>query len=628
MGTYSRQLFVLGKRLAWVFVLYTFSRVLFYLVNKTYFQGIGLSELLSICFYGLRFDAFSILAINSLFILLSALPFAFVYSQGYQRSVKWLFLVTNAVGLLANYIDFVFFPFNQKRITYDVFHFAFGGEVEMSKLGPMFVREYWYVGVLCIASVWGLANRYNAIRLPSAPVFRYSLPGSIRYIVVFSLVVTLTVLGIRGGLQRVPIGLVDGGKYTQPQYVPVLINTPFSIIKSADLKTIQELHLMPDTQAIRYMNPLHTPLKGTFRPLNVCVIMLESFSKEYTGISNRKSYTPFLDSLMARSLLFTNAYANGKRSIEGIPAILASMPSLMEDPYLNSYYSNNTIQSLPNLLKQKGYYSAFFHGGTNGTMNFDAFCKMAGFDQYFGRTEYGNDADYDGQWGIWDEPFLKFTARKMGEFKQPFMAGIFTLSSHHPYKVPAQYTGKFPKGTLEIHETIGYADHALRQFFGEAKKQAWFSNTLFVLTPDHTGISEDPYYANIKGQYSIPIAFYRAGDSLQGMSTEPVQQIDIMPGILDELHFDKPYFCFGTGMGRQKHPCIYYSNSNYYVVTDSLFYSINDFRISQTFNYRRDSLLQHSLAGQQPLQDTYINDYTKAFMQTYNNAVIHNKTHR
>lgn len=628
MGPYSKQAVVLGKRLLWVFACYTLCRLLFFALNHSYFQNITTGELLGICFYGLRFDAFSILAINSLFILLSILPFSFSFNRRYQLVLKWLFIVSNAIGLLLNFIDFAYYPFTQKRTTWDVFNMTLGGQAEIGKLLPLFFRDFWYVVLLYILCVWLLINRYNRIRLVPGEPYVYSRRNVISYIISFVAITAITVLGIRGGTQRVPIGIVDGGKYVKPQYVPLLINTPFSVIKSAELKTVPALQLMPDAEALKFFDPIHQPDTGAFKNKNVCIIILESFSKEYTGIGGRKSYTPFLDSLMGVSLVFTNAYANGKKSIEGIPAILASMPSLMEDPYLNSYYSNNTLTSFPALLKQKGYYSAFFHGGTNGTMNFDVFCKLAGFDGYFGRTEYNNDADYDGQWGIWDEPFLKYTAKKMSGFKEPFFTGIFTLSSHHPFKVPEAYKGKFPKGTIEIHESIGYADYALRQFFKDASRQPWFNNTIFVLTPDHTGISEDPFYSNSQGQYSIPIAFYRPDRPTNHATAPfPIQQIDILPIVLDGLNYDKPYFCFGTNVNKQ-HPCIYYNNGSYFLAEDSLFYVINDFKVSQAFDYRKDSLQSGPVTGKNPQADQYALDYAKAFIQTYNNSLINNKTYK
>lgn len=112
-------------------------------------------------------------------------------------------------------------------------------------------------------------------------------------------------------------------------------------------------------------------------------------------------------------------------------------------------------------------------------MGFDNFSKAAGIDNYIGQNEYvGNKADFDGSWGIYDEPYLQYIANYLDTVKSPFFAGIFTLSSHHPYKIPNEYSGKFPKGNIPILESIGYADYALQQFFDRISKSDWYKNTL------------------------------------------------------------------------------------------------------------------------------------------------------
>ena len=167
------------------------------------------------------------------------------------------------------------------------------------------------------------------------------------------------------------------------------------------------------------------------------VLIVESFGNEWVGAAGaKKSFTPFLDSLTTESLYFKNGIANGKKSIEAVPSIFASLPSLLEIPYISSQYGNNRIEGLPRILKKEGYTSAFFHGATNGSMKFNGFAAQAGFDHYYGRTEYNNEKHYDGSWGILDEYFNPWTARKLSTLKQPFLASLFTLSSHHPFYIP------------------------------------------------------------------------------------------------------------------------------------------------------------------------------------------------
>src|SRR5690606_8681897 len=110
----------------------------------------------------------------------------------------------------------------------------------------------------------------------------------------------------------------------------------------------------------------------------------------------------------------------------------------------------------------------------------------------YGKKEYKNDADYDGIWGIWHEPFLQFMADKLDEMPQPFFASFFSLSSHHPFKVPAKYKGKFPAGPLPVHEPVGYTDYAMKQCFVKASETEWYRNTLFVRVADHATVTHLP----------------------------------------------------------------------------------------------------------------------------------------
>ncbi|MBI3520224.1 MAG: LTA synthase family protein [Bacteroidetes bacterium] len=626
MNVYKHQLKNLLTQIVFVFLLYAVCRLLFFYFNRSYFSDLSFFELLKLLFFGLRFDAFSIAATNALYILLCVTPFKYYHSKLYQGILSFIFVITNALAILLNFIDFAFFPFNQKRMTFDMFNAIFGGQTEFMKLLPHFLTQYWYLVILYALFIYVLIKGHKRInKTEERTSTDVTLKNAIIYFIYFVLSAGFTVLGIRGGLQKIPIVLVDAAAYTSAKFIPVVINTPFSVLKSADLTEMKPLTLMPEEEMKKYYNPIHLPDTGTFKNVNVCVIILESFSKEFTGISNRKSYTPFLDSLMSKSMLFTNAISNGKTSINGIPAVVASMPCFLDNQYLNSMYSNNTLQTLPNLLKEKGYSSVFYHGGTNGTMNFNSFAQLAGYDAYYGRTEFNNDEEYDGQWGIWDEPFLKKTAAEISTLKQPFFASIFTLSSHNPYKVPEKYQGKFPKGNYEITESIGYADYSLRQFFAEARKQPWFDNTLFVVTADHTSVSDDPFYSNAIGQHSIPLLIYKK-DWTPLVEHKTIQHIDILPTILDYLNYDKPYYSFGqSAFSANTQPVIYYTGSNYYCVQDSFLYTLSNYDFVEKFNFKKDSLLTVNLAD--PKKDRELLNFCRAYIQNYNRDVIGNKTY-
>lgn len=260
-------------------------------------------------------------------------------------------------------------------------------------------------------------------------------------------------------------------------------------------------------------------------------------------------------------------------------------------------------------------------------MGFDAFCRSAGFDAYYGKNEYPNQADFDGHWGIWDEPYLQYIAQTLNSLPKPFMSAVFTLSSHHPYKVPEKYKNKFRKGPLEIQQTIMYSDYALQKFFETASTMPWFNNTIFVITADHTSEAWQPFYKNRVGQYFVPIFFYESGSNKNGHKEIIAQQTDIMPTILDMLHYPKPFIAFGGSLLRDNEPrfSLSYLNGNYQLIKDMNAWQ-TDFKISYSlYNFEKDSLLNNNLYSPNNNIANENDKLLKAIIQQYNNRLIENK---
>ena len=583
--------------------------------------------------FGLRFDVSVIILSNFLFILLYLLPFAFREKRGFRMLLKWLFLTVNSIAMLANCVDLAYFQFTLKRTNATVFNF-FGGEIgnDLGRLLPLFLKEYWYVVAIWIVLSVLVYYLYKRTEKSIQLVWTGKQYGTQTLVLIgFS---AFSIVAYRGGLQLKPISIVSAGAYAAVQFVPLVVNTPFTILKTLDVSAIEpslNWQIKDEVTLKALYNPIHTAKSGDFKRLNVVVIALESFSKEYIGALNGKAegYTPFLDSLISQSLTFNNAFSNGKTSIEGIPAIVSSIPTWMNEPFITSPYGSNQVNSLANLLKLQGYYTAFFHGGTNGTMGFDAFANLSGYDDYFGRKEYNNENDYDGNWGIWDEEFLQYTAKTINKNQQPFFATLFTLTSHHPYPVPDRYKGRFKEGALPIEKTIAYSDFALKKFFDSAKKMPWFSNTLFVLAADHTGVSADPFYTNRVGNYSIPIIYYMPNGQLKGLDSTITQQIDIMPSVLDYLNYPSPYFAFGSSVfdTSAAHFAFFFRSDQFQLVENNYVLQFDGDNASDLYHYTTDSLLKNDLFIKERLISTAMENKAKAIIQTYQQSLINNKMH-
>ncbi len=631
----SRNIFlVLACRIIIVMLLFSLCRIGFFLFNIRMFPEVGFSKFISMLISGVVFDISAVVYINILFVLLHLLPFNFRYNDLYQGFLKYLFYVTNGIAIAANGMDFVYFRFVGKRATSDVFQ-TFGNETNLVKLFFRFLIDYWPATLFSVFLWFLMAFFYNKVKLQKPPagnkIVRFAVD-----ILMIPVVIALVIGAARGGYRHStrPITISNAARYVEnPRDVPIVLNTPFSIFRTFGKKALNKYEFFDNEKLISLYNPDYKPIPGKqFKPENVVIIILESFAREYIGAlnpdledGNYKGYTPFIDSLISVGLTFDVSIANGRKSIDAMPSILASIPSL-ETPYTISHYANNEINGLPGLLKRKGYYSAFFHGAPNGSMGFDSFARLAGFDDYFGLDQYPVKSDFDGMWGVWDEPFFKYFASELNTFRQPFLAAIFSVSSHHPFMVPEKYTGRFKKGPAPIVEVVGYTDFALKELFDEISKASWFNNTLFVITADHTNESIHKEYQNNFGSYSIPVIFYSPGSDLKGIKKRIAQQIDIMPTVLSYLNYDEEYIAFGNNLLDDSGESFAFNTagSNYHLYMKDHLLEMEENKPLGLYNYKNDKLLENNLVMKEPELQTEMEDKLKAIIQTYNSRLLDN----
>lgn len=621
----------LAYRFLLLLVLYLFCRLGFYFTNLSLFRHIAFGELLYILLGGIKFDIVALLYINSLYIVLQAIPFPFRYRTGYQQFCKWLFIITNSIGLFANFIDFAYYKYTLKRTTASVFS-QFSNEKNKLKLTFDFLLDYWYLVILFAVFIYAFVKLYQLVKLKKAPKFTWQI--YVAHTLVLVLIAGLAVVGMRGGWRHStrPITMSNAGDFVKsPGDMSLVLNTPFTIMKTLKASNLKPINYYDEQTLNSLYNPIHQPEnQGDFKKLNVVFLIIESLGKEHVGALNKdvlngtyKGYTPFIDSLVANSFTSSYTYANGRKSIDALPSIISGIPSIRE-PFVLSKYSGNRTTSIAKLLGDEGYETAFFHGAPNGSMGFSAYTNLAGIKNYFGKNEYNNDTDFDGIWGIWDEPFMQYMAKTINTFKQPFFSAFFSVSSHHPFKVPEKYIGKFPKGPLPVQEPMGYTDMAIRKFFATASKMPWYKNTLFVLVADHATVSYLPEYQNTAGSFSIPILFYYPGGDLKGKTDKLIEQTDIMPTVLNYLNYNKPYFAFGfDALSNKKDNFVVNNNDGSFSFFKGDYLLIYDgLKSTALFNLKTDRLNKNNLVDKEPTIKADIEKYLKAFIQQYNNRMI------
>jgi phosphoglycerol transferase MdoB-like AlkP superfamily enzyme len=251
---------------------------------------------------------------------------------------------------------------------------------------------------------------------------------------------------------------------------------------------------------------------------------------------------------------------------------------------------------------------------------------MAGFEAYFGLDQYPDKNDFDGVWGIWDEPFFDFFAKKMSQFRQPFLASVYSISSHHPFKVPDKYIGKFKKGPIPICEVIRYTDYALMKFFNDISGEPWFKNTLFVITADHPNERMHREFQNNFGQFCIPIVFYKQDSELHGVKMKIAQHIDILPTILSYLNFDEEYIAFGNNLMDDSYEPFGFNTwgDTYHLFEKDHILEMIDNKPVGLYNYKKDRFLESNLLDKEPDLQKQMEAKLKAIIQTYNSRLIDN----
>lgn len=618
MRNYFQSIILFFKRFLLVVVIYQLCRLLFLYFNKNAFNGLSLKTFLG----GLHFDLSAIAYINIVFAILHFIPGKFKYKLGYQKGLKFGFFAVNLLFILTNFVDFEYYKFTGRRSSFGMIT-ATGMEHEIGGLIFSFLTEFWFLPIIAFVLAVAFWKVIPNIKL----VFTEEKTN---YLVIKQIGLFIFLLGFvfllgRGGFQKKPLKVVDAVNYGSISHSALVLNTPFCILKTIGKKEtlespkyFEEAELNSIFNPVVLTNPTENPTKQ-----NVVVIILESFGRE----NIQRGQTPFLDSLITKSLFFENGFANGKLSIDAVPSTLSSIPSLMSSSLITSSYSINEIYGLPKILKDNGYNTAFFHGAFNGSQNFDQYCKVAGFDAYYGKNEYDGKEAFDGKWGIFDEEFFQFYCDKMSSFKQPFFTSIFSISSHNPYKIPEKYKGKFPKGTTKIHESIAYSDYALKQFFGTAQKQDWFKNTIFVITADHTSSepTEDKYKTNV-GKFRVPILFYNPGNpTFNDVSYKNLQQIDIMPSLLDVLHIKTKMVTFGKSYKSNKDFVVYYLDNIYHYIQGDYYMAFDGKKALALYNFKKDELMKTNLISTEKEKAATMERFIKAYVQSFNERIIKNQ---
>lgn len=625
-------IFQLLLRFAALLLLYTLCRLIFFWCNASYFPEAHISHFIS----GLRYDIAAITLLNIPYFLLLLLPFNFIAQKSAIKIGDFYFVIANSIGIMANLIDTCYYPFSLRRMTFDIFNFM-GATNNMGELIPLFLRDYYYMIFIFLAFIFTLivvsyfANKLN--------YNNFAIKGKLRLvqIAIRLMVVALLLIGARGGLQLRPITVAAAGGTGGVEYASLILNSPFSLINTIGEEQLEGKYFFSEEtceqnfslKRISFENQYFTPPQTD----NIVVIILEGTSSEYSSFladepKSMAGFTPFLDSLAKQSITY-RGMANGQHSIEAVSSILGGIPALMEKPFSQSRYATAYVSYALPLLKERGMSTHFYHGGLNGTMGFDRMSQLAGIEHYYGMNEYPTSKrDFDGSWGIPDVPYLNYVARQLDQIDGHFFATIFTLSSHHPFKVPAEYDYKLPKGDIAMQHAVAYEDEALRQFFEKVSKTDWYQNTLFVITADHTTFDDAKDIDFQRHKYAIPMLFFHPQQKEVYHASEIMQQVDILPSIFGYCGFTGAFCSFGNNVFDDSTPrfSIAHQAGMFQMYIDHYLIDFDGNKILNIWDLN-EKMPRSPLAPESVPDIKEYETLIKSVIQQFHNGLINNKLH-
>lgn len=593
----SSQQIRLLKRLLFLLIPYSLLRIGFYFYHLNIYKQFTQEEIFESFLMGIRFDVAAILLVNAVPILFS---FIQTFNHKFVTFERVLFILLNTAAFIVAIDDYELFLFMGKRLSLDLFVIT----DDILEQLPQITMHYWYLPFVAISFGVGFYffdKKFFSLKKRDTTWFSYA--SGILLLAVFF-------VGIRGGLQHKSINVQSAFVQGKNELGHLVLNSPYHFLRTLKNSKLKPLkYFASDDEAkniILNQRDFRDGYQGK-KNTNVILIILESFSAEYV----EKGYAPFLSELMKENTSFGKHLANGRRSIEALPSLLCGLPSLLVEPLSKSIYSGNKFSCFPKILKEAGYTNYFFHAGARGTMGFEAYTLANGFEKYFAREDYGNE-DFDGTWGTFDGPYLQYVVKNINQMKEPFLAGVFTLSSHQPYKIPDELKNKFPKGSLEIHESIGYTDHALRAFFESAKKEKWFANTIFIITADHSQKIETRKFQNLVGRYRVPLII--VGGTKVEMN-KVTQHSDIPRTVLDlvEVQGELPATSVSAYSSDKGAAINFADGSTFYLATDNAVYTLDK---RYAYDWETGAMVESQELPENPL--------LKAYLQYFLNGLINN----
>ncbi len=542
--------------------LFTAARLAVWGAYHPVFQTLGPAQTIAGFVKGILFDTSVICLFGAPVFVLLWLP---LRSVKFLKALHVLWCVAVVFFAFVLVADFVYFPEAKRHMAEELLYL----KNEIGFLVHYTLSGYWWALLLLAGAFAGLVKAgFWLINR-----FYHPVPQAVwKSVLAFVLAGGLVFLGIRGQLSGKALSMRSLNALSSSTAQGVLMsNGVFSAYHSLRRGQAQIVNPMPKEQALVLTQELLSSPQETFvdpeyplvravktqgpaKPLNVLVVLLESWTPRYIDVYGQNGYgvTPYFDQLARQGVLFTNAYAVGVRSIFGIGASFAGVPLVPGIGQFSDGLELNAITSVARVLRGRGYYTAFMQSSLRSSYQM---CSMAehifGFEESLGMEDLPQRMDYQAKQDFgYDYDLLQSAADKAQaahEQKRPFFIFAFTGTTHTPFNATTPQFEKYPRTTDENKylNTLFYADYSVGKLVERAQQEGWLNDTVFVFMADHTlGLAQTG--DDIYQKFRIPLLVYAPGVLSPRSVTYPVSQLDLIPTLFHLLGLPEPFSALGV----------------------------------------------------------------------------------
>lgn len=551
-------------------IIFTIQRLLFFIFHFHQIQEAPFTEQLWIFVKGLRLDA----SMSGYFLLIPILLlilqlFAPKKSAAFDKFITIYTYILLVIVLLFGIIDLSIYKewgakLNSRAIEFLLF--SPGEALASSTSSPIYLSAFIFITQL---SVFILIYR---------KYFRFEFDPKLHFLLKLlsiPLYAFIAVLMMRGGLQLAPINqsAVYFSKYSIINHAS--LNTewnlmhsvienhfsnenPYVFMESAESELlVDSLYADTPTDTIQLLN--------TSRP-NIVYIILESFTSDVVEhFGGEKDVCPNLNRIAQEGLSFTNIYASGDRTDKGMIAVLSSFPTQAVRTIIQQPDKFEKLPSIPRTLSTLGYTTSFFYGGESEFANFKSYLVSSGIEKIVDKRDF-ESSQMNSKWGAHDGFLFDKVLTDLPKQKEPFISILLTLSSHEPFEIPVPSPYKGDDLPSKFRKAAHYTDQCIADFFTEAKKQAWYKNTLFIIVADHGHRLPKEYEkAYDVRKFRIPLIMYGDVINKNYLHTNIKKvgsQTDINKTLLTQMHVNDSAYIWSSDLLNNKPGFAFYTYDN------------------------------------------------------------------